>query len=102
MVPKLTWVSINDCADQRIDDAVHRFGTAAAGTIGEPSVQTASLTIVPAPAPAENCARSDKQARGNLFNDVAFMEPYQCLRSVQLSWVMSRTGQLNQPLIFCV
>jgi hypothetical protein len=102
MRPQLTWVSLHNGADQRSNDAVHRFGTAAAGPIGESSVQTISLTIVQAPAPAENRARSDQQARGHLFNGVAFMEPYQRLCSVQLSRVMSRTGQLNQPLLCCV
>jgi hypothetical protein len=75
MVAQLPWVTLNHLTAKRINAAVHRFGTAASWPISEPSVPRQRLPIVQASDPAEDRARRGEQARGNLCQRVAFMEP---------------------------
>src|SRR4029450_1224368 len=101
MVAPLTGIAIDHLAEQGIDKARHGFGTATAGPTGEPLREPQRLTRVKAAAPAEDGARRDEQARGHLVHGVAFMEPEQRLRSMQLSGGRGAMAYLQQTLIVC-
>jgi hypothetical protein len=93
-------IVIYHVAAEDSDNTGHCVGTPTAWPIGEPMGSLQRLTLVQAAAPAEDGARRTEQARGPLCHRVAFMEPQQCLRTVQLARGMSGMGHLNQVVIF--
>src|SRR2546423_14421329 len=90
-ITKVARVLVNDCINQRVNDAACGAWTTTTLLIGKASDNFKRVALIKAGAPVVDTLAGDAQTIRNLFDTVAFIEPEPGLRTSPLPRVVSRS-----------
>jgi hypothetical protein len=95
-IAQLSWVSINDRFDQRVNDPECRARATTPLTVSNAGSNLKVGSRVKASDPVIDALAGDSQPLGDLFDAIAFVEPEQGLRTLPLPEIASRSQQMFQ------